>query len=467
VRPRILRLGLVLAATGLALGTATAGARGGQTLVVDDDHAQCPNAAYTSIQAAVAAAKLGDTIRVCPGTYTATTVDKSVRLDGATAYLSGKRCLDRTRGEDPARDSIVNGSAGAPAFRIAANDVEIRDFTIQNTTNDAGISVPSTYSGTQIRRNLIQENTFGVYLNSSGAKTSKVVRNCFRDNNKAGSASGNGVYSDQGLRKAEIERNTFSGHANAAVILVGPLGAQTDVEIGHNELRDDAPIILAKVTASRIEHNLSVDSKGSGIFFGGNVTDVRVKANTIRDCAFTGINLRTDPANYATTAPNSADVIEDNHVVSCGDAGIRLREGATKILVRNNRVTANGTGSEGDGIGLEDADENVVRGNKSEDNRRDGLRADSSSSGNRLEKNRMAGNREHDCHDDSTGSGTAGTANVWQQNQGATENRAGLCRAKADGKVKVKRGDDEDDDHGDDKKRKKKHKKKDKKHDDD
>jgi pectin methylesterase-like acyl-CoA thioesterase len=40
------------------------------TLVVDDDKVQCPNADFTSIQAAVTAATPGTTIVVCPGTYT-------------------------------------------------------------------------------------------------------------------------------------------------------------------------------------------------------------------------------------------------------------------------------------------------------------------------------------------------------------------------------------------------------------
>ena len=34
--------------------------------------------------------------------------------------------------------------------------------------------------------------------------------------------------------------------------------------------------------------------------------------------------------------------------------------------------------------------------------------------------------REHDAHDDSLGTGTAGTANVWRRNRGRTENRPGL-----------------------------------------
>src|SRR5207253_6452122 len=39
------------------------------TLLVDDDHVQCATAAYTSINAAIAAASPGDTIKVCPGLY--------------------------------------------------------------------------------------------------------------------------------------------------------------------------------------------------------------------------------------------------------------------------------------------------------------------------------------------------------------------------------------------------------------
>jgi len=32
------------------------------------------------------------------------------------------------------------------------------------------------------------------------------------------------------------------------------------------------------------------------------------------------------------------------------------------------------------------------------------------------------------CYDDTTGTGTAGTANTWFRNNGETENRPGLCK---------------------------------------
>ena len=52
---------------------------------------------------------------------------------------------------------------------------------------------------------------------------------------------------------------------------------------------------------------------------------------------------------------------------------------------------------------------------------------------------RRSATTEHDCHDDSTGRGTAGTANIWRDNRGETENRAGLCK-----KTKGHRKDDDD-----------------------
>jgi hypothetical protein len=40
----------------------------------------------------------------------------------------------------------------------------------------------------------------------------------------------------------------------------------------------------------------------------------------------------------------------------------------------------------------------------------------------------MKDNDEHDCHDDSVGSGTGGTANFWLKDKGETQNRPDLCK---------------------------------------
>ncbi|WP_157592697.1 Ig-like domain-containing protein [Solirubrobacter soli] len=66
------------------------------SVTVDDDHADCPAAGYTSVQAAVDAAAPGDTVIICPGQYVegtgevgtnALTISKSLTLKGAGADL--------------------------------------------------------------------------------------------------------------------------------------------------------------------------------------------------------------------------------------------------------------------------------------------------------------------------------------------------------------------------------------------
>src|SRR5262249_3932381 len=119
--------------------------------------------------------------------------------------------------------------------------------------------------------------------------------------------------------------------------------------------------------------------------------------------------------------------------------------GATGNVVRKNRVALNGTGAtKMDGISLEDADSNRVEENSSDQNGRDGLRADVASTGNQIAENRAKGNGEHDCHDDSVGTPTAGTANQWVDDQGDTQNKPGLCTPN---KGENEQGDN-DDDHG-------------------
>ena len=77
-----------LASVGLVGAAADSPGDGPNTLIVDDDAADCPDAAFTSIQAAVDAAGPGDQIKVCPGTY-----QEQVRIgpgkDGLLALLAG------------------------------------------------------------------------------------------------------------------------------------------------------------------------------------------------------------------------------------------------------------------------------------------------------------------------------------------------------------------------------------------
>jgi parallel beta-helix repeat protein len=233
------------------------------------------------------------------------------------------------------------------------------------------------------------------------------------------------------------------------VILVGDPGMHSRLQIEANEIVNDASIILSNLTDSTVKSNVSLNSNGSGVFFSGGSSDVFVEANRIVDCAFTGVNVRFVPFPvFPVFDPNERITVKGNAVEGCGDAGIRLRDGTTASSAEGNKVENNGataggisvedannnlvkgnvsTRNDSDGVSLHNADNNLVQGNESTSNGRDGLRADTLSGGNRIEGNKALGNLEHDCHDDSVGLGTAGTANFWIGNEGRTQNRLGLC----------------------------------------
>jgi pectin methylesterase-like acyl-CoA thioesterase len=120
-------------------------------LVVDDDHAQCPHANYTSIQSAVDAADPGDTVLVCDGLYR-----EDVTIPDGTDRL---RVISNVKQRAVVRSFTISG----------AIDVEISRFVIEGTGGGAGISVVHGANGgfgraAAIRDNLIRRVDTGIDL---------------------------------------------------------------------------------------------------------------------------------------------------------------------------------------------------------------------------------------------------------------------------------------------------------------
>ena len=91
------------------------------TVVVDDDRAQCPNAGYTDLGDAVAAAAAGDTVAVCAGTYR--------ELSGQNGLVIGKPLTIRGAGADQVEiqpQADVSGTLPS-AVRTAGNVVLVDD----------------------------------------------------------------------------------------------------------------------------------------------------------------------------------------------------------------------------------------------------------------------------------------------------------------------------------------------------
>ncbi|MBX3032048.1 MAG: right-handed parallel beta-helix repeat-containing protein [Chloroflexi bacterium] len=93
-------------------------------------------------------------------------------------------------------------------------------------------------------------------------------------------------------------------------------------------------------------------------------------------------------------------VIRDN-VVRGATEGLELDD-AGPLTVTRNRLTRSWVGIQVEG----DADGHIIRGND------------------------VRGNVHLDCRDESSGSGTAGTANTWRNNQGSSSDPSGICGSR-------------------------------------
>lgn len=394
------------------------------SFVVDDDRVQCPDADFTTatgIQQAIAAAVPGQRIRVCAGVYSPINVNKTLIIEHPVQHGQATQC-QAALAPDPTKDAIIDAlGTNVIAVQLAANDIVFYGFHVQNTNQNPGILSSSLFSGYEILFNVVQRNSIGLYLNASGLSETLVRHNCFRSNDRVpAAAGGSGIYSDQGLSNAKIQENTFTGQPSASMIYTLNVA---NITVEHNDAFNDAgTIVLVNVQDSLVQYNHIHDTTSSGVFVGGGVTNTTIRYNKISDIGGTGI---TTNVLFVPTAPNTGLRIEKNHVSGSPFDGIRLNQ-TDESLVSGNRSIGNAR----DGIRLQnDSDLNTVRDNLSRDNGRDGMRVDADqSSENTIERNKMLGNFEHDCHDDTTGGETAGTANFWINNIGKTENRPGLCK---------------------------------------
>src|SRR5437588_2360535 len=270
-----------LASTGVVLDTVPTLLADPSMLIVDDDKVQCPNAQFTSISAAVIAASPGALIRVCPGTYhESVVVDKALTIQARRQRGTATECKAPVAG-DATQEAILkytaalNGGNPSEGFDVESSNVTIEGFKVEPESslaaNGVGIFTDQLFAGFDIRHNVVQNNSIGIYPNSDGSAPSYVRENCSRNNNLQGAAGGNGVYSDRGLSNAQITNNYFTGDQNGAIVIDTFLTAPHDIAITHNESVNDGPIVTFDSESTTTAFNLTVDynqvtgSVGSGI----------------------------------------------------------------------------------------------------------------------------------------------------------------------------------------------------------
>src|SRR5215210_2212718 len=352
-------------------------------LVVDKDKAECRNAKYTSIQAAVTAAGAGDRIVVCPDTYIEHVTIATPAKNGVTLTAKG-----------PLGSVVVDGANTLMhGFELTdVTGVVITGFLVKRYHDDIWLN--PTADGNTIRHNVTTEARDHDGIVVQGDRN-LIEHNLSFGNTKAISC---GISVGTGGSNNIIRHNEVHHNPNTGILLggglLGPAGPGN--RIVHNRSHDNGKpfpgaaagtgILNAISPGSLIAHNDVHDNNGNGIAIAG--------------------------------ATSTGVVVEHNRILGNGRSGIEVVAGASRNTLRHNDLRLN----RNDGISLVNGDNNTIGRNHARANGRDGIRADSASAGNVISRNHMRRNGEHDCHDDSVGAGTSGTANSWNQNKGNTEN---------------------------------------------
>lgn len=383
--------------------------------IVDDTPR--PNRDFDTIQEAVDAAAATDetdTVLVYPGTYREQVTIAGEEQDGLVL-----RSVARYQAVIAAPSKVEGDRALVEVSD--AEGVVVGGFTITGPSAelDFGVLVEQEASAvirgnriTDIRSDPLDGAQTGIAVWVDTGATAAVLDNTIVRYQKGGI-----VALDEGTRlfasgnKIEGAGPTDVIAQNGIQVAVGADAVIRNNRISGNEYTGDgadaAGVIAFEAGRVVIDGN-RLDGNEVGVIVQNQTEPVFVTRNDIRGSALDGISL-------------------DN---------------ADGVLIGWNRVRDSGR----DGIRLEDSSDNTVVGNRSTGNDENGLTVTGDSEDNVIFFNVFVGNDGFDVFDDTTGDGTAGTANTYSDNRIGTASPSEL-ESKGKGKDK---GDDGDDDDGDD-----------------
>ena len=267
------------------------------TLLVDDDKVQCPNAGFTTIQAAVDAAPAGATIRVCAGTYTEQVMikqDVKIRGDNGAIILPSGVAANTT--------SLATGAPIAAVILV----MDAERVTLENLTVD-GANNAITGCGPGL---------VGIfYRNASGKISHVAVRNMKLAADLNGCQSGSGIFVQSG--NGSTSRVQIEGSSVHDFQKNGITGneAGTDVEITDNAVSGIGPTTGAAQNGIQVGYGATGNVKNN---FVANM--IWSPCVSVSMCAFSATGILVFESDDVTVQENSISETQGGVFVQ-GDHG--------------------------------------------------------------------------------------------------------------------------------------------------
>jgi parallel beta-helix repeat protein len=300
-------------------------------ITVDDDRVQNPNANFTTITAALAAANANDVIDVYAGTYTEQVMVSKVGIKLVAVPSNGSDVVIKS----PATVAPV-ATIGAALVDVTATNVKVTGFKIDSTTDtDGNVSVDVRVRGggsATISNNTVigpaapGNPQFGVGIQvgtskltgTDGAGTAKVT------GNSVSNYFGGGILVDGAGGSATVKNNTVTGRgaANGAV-------AQYGVQVSRGA--------TSRVEGNTITANTNGNNSGGIYFFQDGGTNSVAAKNTVSGNDI-GIWLDTSSA----TCAHAIQVMNNDVTGNVGYAGIFVQN-SDGVSIKNNSVFNNST----------------------------------------------------------------------------------------------------------------------------
>ena len=379
--------------------------------------------AFTSIQGAVNAAKPGDTIDVAPGTYHENVlIEKTLTLLGAQAGVNPITGL-RT---NPANESTVDGSIAVQStsnVRIdgfSLNDPEgipLVDFASRRDTLTNNIVLPGAKEGVELLEDKLTtvsnneiESAVLDGINVSGSKSAPLNDTVQGNEVLNTSLDGINLFDANGV---VVKGNLVQGSRSVGLTV----SQSTDVNAANNLLvANSGGAIFSESAFDRLQGNTVEFNQTDGIDVEGDHGDVILK-NSVFGNATSGLGNAIFLSNVS-----GGEAVKNNSVLQNHSNGIEVfstsaqrckghRQHRREQRRRRRRPRRH--------------KQHHRRGERPEQQQVRRHPSQRQEPGNTVTENTALGNGVFDAEDLSTGTGTAGTANLWTRNRFNRDNRGG------------------------------------------